>query len=267
MTPHHPRSIGPGVRAAIGGADLEPVGRADDDGVALLRPTADGPDVAVLHHDGPDSTALSDEADRLRWLAGGAPVPEMLASGRADDGAEALAITLGADATSAADGHPMGPEALLHALAAALDMLHRRPTAECPLVADTPSLRRVVDRRVGAGLVEVAVDGPYAGRTPEELVAVFDDLMAQLGEPGEPVFVHAALTPERIWLDPAGHVTFLGWRCSGVGDRHIDLAAAAAMLTSLHGPALVAPFFEAYGFDRVDVRRLDAHQLLAHLLA
>ena len=265
-----PRSLGPGVRAAIdalglGASDL--VAAGDDRGVTLLRPVATGADVGVLHQPAPDPVALLDEADRLLWLAGVAPAPQVIAAGRADEGDEAVVVRLGADATSAAAGHPMGPEALLDALAAALDALHRRPTEHCPFAADTATLRRIVDNRVALGLVGDAVDGPYVGRGAAELAGIFDGLMADLGEATDPVFVHGALDPTRIWLDPSGEVTFLGWMWAGVGDRHVDLAAAAMLLTRLHGPALVAPFFDAYGFDRVDIRRLDAHQLLAHLLA
>jgi aminoglycoside 3'-phosphotransferase-2 len=211
--------------------------------------------------------ALLDQADRLLWLAGVAPAPRVLASGRADGGDEAVVVHLGADASSAVEGHPMGPEALVDVLAAALAALHGRPTDHCPFTADTATLRRIVDERVAGGLVPDAIDGPFVGRGGAELAGIFDDLMADLGDVADPVFVHGALDPARIWLDPSGEITFLGWHWAGVGDRHLDLAAAAMMLTRLYGPALVAPFFDAYGFDRVDIRRLDAHQLLAHLLA
>ena len=178
-----------------------------------------------------------------------------------------MVIRLGAHATPASEGHPMGPEALVAAMAASLRSVHERSVEQCPFVADTAELRRVVDERISQGAVADAVDGPYVGRPADTLAEIYDGLMADLGDVGDAVFVHGALAPHRIWLDPTGDVTFLGWEWSGVGDRHLDLAAAAAMLTKLYGPALVAPFFDAYGFDHVDLRRLDAHQLLAHLLS
>lgn len=263
------RSFGPGVLAAFDGLGLDPAdlaGAAVDRDVTLLRPVGARADVAVLYQPGPRPVALLDEADRLLWLAGVAPAPQVMATGRADDGDESVVVHLGAEATSAASGHPMGPEALVAALAAALDALHRRPIEHCPLIADTAALRRVVDERLARGLIPDAVDGPYIGRPAAALVGIFDGLMNDLGDVADPVFVHGALDPDRIWLDPSGAVTLLGWQWAGVGDRHVDLAAAATLLTRLHGPALVAPFFDAYGFDRLDVRRLDAHQLLAHLL-
>lgn len=262
--------FGPGVRAAISQhgvdeADLTAV--AEDRGVSLLMPRSASTSVAVLHQDAPEPTALLDEADRLLWLAGREPAPELLASSRADDGSEAVVLSLGRDASTAELGHPMGPEALMQALAAALRTLHGEPTTHCPFSAERHVLRRIVDTRIAEGLVVDPTEGPYAGRSAAGLAAIFDDLMVELGEPDDPVFVHGALTPSRIWLDPSGTVTFLGWQWAGVGDRHVDLAAAASLLTHLYGPALVGPFFEAYGLEHVDIRRLDAYQLLAHLRA
>ena len=202
-----PRSLGPGVRAAIdalglGAADLVVAG--DDREVTLLRPATTRVDVAILHQPAPNPVALLDEADRLSWLAGIAPAPRVIAAGRADDGDEAVVVRLGADATSATAGHPMGPEALVDTLAAALDALHRRPTDHCPFAADTVTLRRIVDDRVGRGLVVDAVDGPYVGRGAAELAGIFDGLMADLGETADHVFIHGALASARIWLDPVG---------------------------------------------------------------
>lgn len=264
MDVDQPRRFGPGVRAVLG--DDEPVEIADDRGTALLR-VPGSRDIAVLSRPAPDTAPLLEQADRLLWLAGRGPAPLIVASSRTDTGDESVVIRLGADATPATDGHPMGPEALVEALAASLRSLHARPVSQCPFVADSAELRQVVDRRIGQAAIADAVEGPYVGRPPGALVEIYDELMADLGDADDPVFLHAALAPHRIWLEPTGDVSFLGWEWSGVGDRHLDLAATAAMLTQLHGPALVAPFFDAYGFDHVDLRRLDAHQLLAHLLS
>lgn len=195
------------------------------------------------------------EDERLTWLAGVAPAPRPQTPHLPDS------------FTSAADGHPMGPEALVEALAGALRALHDRPVDDCPFRADTATLRQVVDDRLAADRVTVAATGPYAGRPGAQLAAIFDELLADLGETTAPVVIHGHLAADRVWLDPSGDVRFTGWRHAGRGDRHVDLAAAAGILSALHGPALVGPFFEAYGFDHVDLRRLDAHQILAHLLA
>ena len=165
-----------------------------------------------------------------------------------------------------ATGHPLGPEHLATSLAERLRELHSLDVERCPLDASFDVLRREVDERRARGQLEVATAGPYAGRPVGELVDLVDSLMGALPR-SEGVMIHGGLATERIWFDTTGALTFIGWRRGGVGDRHLDLAAAANLLAGLHGPSLVPVLFDAYGLDDVDPLRLDAHQLLAHLLA
>jgi aminoglycoside 3'-phosphotransferase-2 len=264
MSLDYPRAFGPSVRHALASDELVEIG--NDGPISLLRPSGPERDVLVLHQRPPATSPVLAEGERLLWLAGRGSAPPLVASARADEGDEALVVRLSAGAVTASDGHPMGPEALVTALAEALRLLHALDTAECPLRADVAALRPMVDQQIerhGAA----SPDGPYAGREPAEVAALFDDALAALPATDDPpVFVHASLSASRLWFDPAGSVTLTGWGRGGVGDRHLDLAAAAMMLTELHGPALVGPFFDAYGFDRVDLRRLDAFQMLAALL-
>jgi aminoglycoside 3'-phosphotransferase II len=259
----HPRAVGPGAREVLGDDELTEVGV--DAGISLLRPAGPKRALLVLHQRAPDTTAVLDEADRLSWLAGRGPAPAVLASGRADEGDEVIVLRLAADAAPATLGHPMGPEALIEGLAAALRSLHALDTAQCPFDAADRLGSRVAGR-IERGEIEAAPSGPYAGREPRELAALFEELCADLGPGDKPAFIHGGLLTDRVWFDPSGALTFTGWRHGGMGDRHLDLAAAAALATQLYGPALVAPLLDAYGLDDVDLRRLDAHQLLAHLL-
>lgn len=261
MTSAHP--LGPGVRRVVGDGHLVEVG--EDDGVTLLRPDGASRDVLVLHQRPPEPVAVLAEADRLSWLDSRAGASEVLAAGRADRGDEAVVIRLGAQAVTAVNGHPLGPERLVEVLAATLRELHSLGVDRCPLDAGFPRLRAEVADRVAAGLVRPSADGPYAGRSVEDLLGLLDEMFDDLGSP-TPVMIHGGLRADRVWFDPTG-VTLTGWRRGGVGDAHLDLAAAAAMVSALHGPALVAPLMDEYGLDDVDPRRLDASQLLAHLLS
>jgi aminoglycoside phosphotransferase len=260
-----PRAFGPGVREVLGDDEFVEIG--DDDGMTLLRPATAARALLVMHQVGPGPAAVLDDADRLGWLAGRSPGPAVLATGRADAGEETVVIRLATDAAPATRGHPMGAEALIEALAGGLRSLHSLDVDQCPFDAGPDRLRQRLDDRLERGEIDVATDGPYAGRMPADLAAIFDELTVELGPIEKPVFIHGGLRADRVWFDPSGSVTFTGWRHGGVGDRHLDLAAAAALVTDVHGPALVAPLLDAYGIEEVDLRRLDAHQLLAHLLA
>lgn len=260
----HPRMLGPGVREVVGGDELLEVG--NDDGVALLRPAPPNRDIVVLHQRPPDTSELLDEADRLGWLAGRGGAPHVLASGRADEGDEAVVVRLATGARRGSDPLPLGPEQLALELGTALRRLHEVDAGTCPLDASLAAQRARVAERHRRGAIDVARSGPYAGRPVGELLAVLDELLATLGEADRTAFVHGGLRPDRIWFVPDGDVVFTGWRRGGLGDPHLDLAAASALVIEIHGPALVGPLLDAYGLDDVDVQRLDACQLLVHLL-
>lgn len=177
----------------------------------------------------------------------------------------AVAVAPPTDAMWLHEGPPLGPEAIASAIAGALSSLHATPVDACPFPAGDDALTDRLRARVAAG-VAVATDGPYAGRPPDSLVTLHGELIGAAAAPA-PAVVHADLRADRVWCAPDGRLGFTGWRHAGVGDPHLDLAAAAAVVTELHGPALVGPLLDAYGLDRIDLRRLDAAQLAVHLLS
>ena len=97
------------------------------------------------------------------------------------------------------------------------------------------------------------------------MLAALDSLIEELGSADEAV-THGYPVLENLWLAPDQSISLTGWSRSGRGDPHRDLAVASRSLAEAYGPAVVAPFLDAYGLDDVDLRRLDYHQLLDHLL-
>jgi aminoglycoside 3'-phosphotransferase II len=193
--------------------------------------------------------SVGDDDCHLGWLADrvvvARPVP---------DGAMSLAA-----------GIPVNPESISRALGSALAELHTIPVDDCPFSAldgDVLSGR-------ARGCVEAspltADDGPYRGIAPARLLQILDDQMAGLVEV-LPVIVHGSLTASAVWFHPESGLSLTTWASVGLGDRHLDLAMGAKLLGDTYGYAVVAPFFEAYDLDWVDAVRLDAFQLLVHLL-
>ncbi len=256
----YPRVLSPGVRRALGGE--EPAEFDVDHGVSRLRVR----NFLVLHQRPPQIEQVLQEADRLLWLDGSGGAPRLVATGRAAEGDEALVLELDENSSPVAGGVlPVNPELLVTELGKALRGLHEIPTAGCPFESDTALHFESMVEAVERGRVEPTPDGPYAGRTPAELVAILGDLLAGMEESAS-AFIHAGLALERVWFAPDGVMTITGWDRAGLGDRHLDLAAAATSVAAHFGPATVAPLLEAYGLDDVDVRSLDAHQLLVHLM-
>lgn len=266
MTLTYPRRLAPGVERVVGTDALVEVGM--DGSIAVLRSERGTRDIAILHQRPPDTEPLLALADRLAWLDGRVHAPRILAAGRAVEGDEAVVICLHAAAATADSGlHPLQPAVVVTRLGEVLREIHNVPATDVPFDSSPARLRDLAAARVERALITTAGDGPYATRDPAELLSILDSLLAELDpDLEEPVLIHGRPTVANIWFEPSGDLVLTGWTVAGVGDRHHDLAVAAASVADLYGPGVVAPMLDTYGLDVIDLSRLDAHQLLAHLL-
>ncbi len=191
----------------------------------------------------------ADEDRRHVWLA------ERLAVARSvPDGAMCLA-----------GGIPVDPESMSRTLGGALAELHALAVDDFPFpTRGVDVLLSEARIRANAELV-TATEGPYRGLSPGRLVDILNEQMAGLGD-DRSVLVHGSLTASDVWFHPETGLAITSWADSGVGDRHLDLAMGARLLGDTYGYAVAGPFFDAYGLDNVEALRLDAFQLLVHLL-
>ncbi|MBT5138144.1 MAG: phosphotransferase [Acidimicrobiaceae bacterium] len=164
-----------------------------------------------------------------------------------------------------AGGIPVNAESIARSFGSALAELHTISVDDCPFPAlDGTVLANWAHARVEAAAL-TAADGPYRGIAPARLLDILDDQMADLGD-AKTVIVHGSLSASDVWFHPESGLSLTTWDHVGLGDCHLDLAMGAKLLGDTYGYAVVAPFFEAYDLDRVDAVRLDAFQLLVHLL-
>ena len=77
------------------------------------------------------------------------------------------------------------------------------------------------------------------------------------------VFTHGSFGLRCTLLDQTGVSGVLDWGLAGVADRYVDLASAVRSIASGLGPELIPTFFQAYGLERPDPRKLDFYALLA----
>jgi len=237
-----------------------------DGSVARLRPARAGRALLVLHARPPDQRSLAHELERLFWLAGRAAAPEVLATGRAEEGDEVAVIRMPVGAVPASlPDHGVAPATIAVALGETVRDVHLLPVASAPAAPGIEELRKEASHRVSHALVSRRPDGPYRSQAPEQLLATLDALIDELG-PADEVVTHGYPVLENLWLAPDQSISLTGWSRAGRGDPHRDLAVASRSLVETFGPAMVAPFLDSYGLDDVDLRRLDTHQLLDHLL-
>lgn len=191
--------------------------------------------------------SAADEKRRQGWLA------ERIAVARpVPDGAMCLA-----------GGIPVDPESVSRTLGSALAELHALPFEESSF--PSRGIEVLLSEARSRTHAEPATDGPYRGIAPARLGEILDEQMAGLGE-DRPVVVHGSLTASGVWFHPETGLALTTWADAGAGDRHLDLAMGAKVLGDTYGYAVAGPFFEAYGLDSVEPIRLDAFQLLVHLL-
>lgn len=237
-----------------------------DGSVGRLRPARAGRALLVLHARPPGQRWLAHELERLFWLAGRAAAPEVLATGRVEEGDEVAVVRMPVGAVPATlPDHGVDPANVAVMFGEAIRDVHLLPLASAPSGPGFEELRKEASHRVSHGLVSRRPDGPYRSQAPERLLATLDSLIDELGL-GDAVVTHGNPELENLWIAPDGSISLTGWSRAGLGDPHRDLAVASRSLGEVFGPAVVAPFLDAYGLDDVDLRRLDAHQLLDHLL-
>lgn len=205
------------------------------------------------------------ELDTLAWLNERAGAPQVLASARGRNGSEWRILALPDGAEPVPSGrHGVDPSAVSARLAETLRSLHDLPADDCPTDASTVRLHERARHRVGQGQVGRTDTGPYRNIDPERLLAIAADQFASLPNSNRAV-VHGNLDLDNVWISPSGDIVFSDWTLAGRGDPHRDVAVVAASLSEVYGPALVAPFLDAYGLDTIDLRVLDLHQTLRHL--
>lgn len=169
---------------------------------------------------GPD---LHQEVERLRWLFGRYPVPEVLDSGH--DGRGSWMLTAALTGTSAV--HPRwraDPEAAVRAIADGLRGLHRLDITQFPSGWESWATRRP----------------PELGPPPA---------------PGPPVVVHGdACAPNTLIHADGSFAGIVDVGDLALGDRWADLAVASMSLEWNFGPGWESTFFDAYGTEPDDSR-------------
>jgi aminoglycoside 3'-phosphotransferase-2 len=201
---------------------------------------------------------LGAEAERLRWLAGRIPVPDVVSFAK-EDGREYLLVT----ALPGVNGVEAGrecPDAVATGLATALRVLHAQPVAGCPFEQTVATQIERARHRVRARLVDEAdFDEERLGRTASELLAEV--------EPSRPddearVLTHGDPCLPNVMFHDSRFAGFIDCGRAGVADPYQDLALAARSIGSNLGQDWVPIFFKSYGVPNPDERKLAFYRLL-----
>lgn len=247
----------PGAVAAVAGSErLVPVWRNQLGG--LTWRVVGGPDARFVKWAPAGSgLALGAEADRLRWAARFAPVPDVLGSGADDDGEWLL--TAGLPGLSAVDPRWLADaRTAVRAIGAGLRALHDAlPVGECPFDWSAANRLAEVHRRVA--------DLRPATWWPEHAALTVPEVLARLDGPPEPdrlVVCHGdACAPNTLLADDGAFSGHVDLGALGVADRWADLAVATWSTQWNYGPGWEGTLLAAYGVDP-DPGRMAYYRLL-----
>ncbi len=199
-----------------------------------------------------DELDLRLEHNRLRWLHGKLPVPQVRYFGEIDAPPDQpdqflLITALPGSVSFDAQFETHRPYATIRLLAAALRQIHALPIDDCPFDQRAAVLVETAARNLHRGLVdEDKFDTPWQDHSAEDMLA---ELHATLPRNEDLVLVHGDYCMPNILIDPDTLTLggIIDWGNAGVADRTFDLALAARSITYNWGAEWVDVFFEAYG--------------------
>ncbi len=225
----------------------------------IVRP--DGPACYLKMAAPPLDEELLAEKQRLEWLQGRLPVPEIDAF-YADSRRTCLLLSEipGLEACDAAFAQDI--PTVVRLLAQGLRLIHQLEIVACPFDQRLTQRMALAKRRVQAGVIDESdFDEQRKGMHADEL---FQVLLKRRPNIEEVVFTHGDYCLPNILLDPsATRVSgFVDWGRAGIADRYQDLALAARSLTHNFGQGWEPLFWEAYGLQTVDQARIEFYQLL-----
>jgi aminoglycoside phosphotransferase len=202
---------------------------------------------------------LFSEKERLEWLKGKLPVPEIVYYER-DDVQEYLLLTelKGMNASDSSFGTKL-PQ-LMQQLAVGLRTIHEVNLEGCPFsqkldVKIEEARRRVEDRLVD----EWDFDQQRQGINAEELL---NELLVKKPTSEDLVFTHGDYCLPNIVVNGDHLSGFIDWGRAGIADRYQDIALAIRSITYNFGRQHVRRFLEEYGIEQEDASKVHYYQLM-----
>jgi len=204
-------------------------------------------------------TELLCEKQRLDWLQGRLPVPDVVGYATDDRNEYSLLTALpGRHVADLIDAEPN--EKIVQLLAAGLRAVHAIPIHDCPFdMTLDREIERARDNVVNGLVDETDFDDTRLGRTAAEL---FEELLSDRPANEDLVFTHGDYCLPNVMVDRGAVSGFVDWGRAGVADRYKDIALVVRSLERNTGEDLAPAFFEAYGLSSYDAEKIEYYKLL-----
>ena len=201
------------------------------------------------------------EKERLEWLQGRLPVPQVYAFS-ADERQSFLLLSEIPGLESCDTSFERDVPTIVRLLAEGLRLIHNAEIANCPFDRRLDHTIALAKRRVEAGLVDEAdFDQQRRDTRASEL---FETLIKSRPEVEDVVFTHGDYCLPNILIEPTSPriAGFIDWGRAGIADRYQDLALAARSLAYNFGPGWEPLLWESYSLQTVDSAKIEFYKLL-----
>jgi aminoglycoside phosphotransferase len=203
--------------------------------------------------------SLFNEKERLEWLQGKLPVPEVVYYIQ-DDSNEYLLITEIEGINASDKSFEMMLPQLMQQLAYGLKTVHEIKIDNCPFNQRLENKIEEARQRVKNNLVDKEdFDQIRFGSKAEEL---FEELLLKKPTSEDLVFTHGDYCLPNIIINGGKVSGFIDWGRAGVADKYQDLALAIRSITYNFGKEQVRHFIEEYGVKDLDESKVFYYQLL-----
>lgn len=205
---------------------------------------------------------LQQERERLRWLAGRVPVPQVVGF-EVTGTHEFLAMTRVPGIPMSDPDATLHPERVVGLLARALRELHALPVRECPFNMTLPVRLAQARELVQAGLVdEDDFDEERQGRSA---TSIFNELVNTRPDTEDLVITHGDACLPNFILNGEFVEGLVDVGRAGIADRHMDLALAWRSTRSKLNANAAEQLLDQYGRELVDERKIQYYCLLDEL--
>jgi len=206
---------------------------------------------------------LQPEKQRLEWLHGKLPVPEVLYFAEHDSQQMMLISEIPGIPSFMEPFKGHFEEQVIHLLAEGLRTIHQVDIRACPFDHRLDTLLDMA--RQNLAHPRPIANTRWRGRSVADLYA---ELMATRPIEDHQVFTHGDYCMPNILIAPETMTIsgFIDWGHAGISDPYFDLALAARSIIRNFGEQWVSVFFEAYGLNEPVLRKISYYQLLDEFL-
>lgn len=203
--------------------------------------------------------SLSSEKERLVWLQGKLPVPQVVYDGKDDTNEYMLITEIPGINASDKSYESILPE-LMQQLAVGLRAIHVVGIAGCPFDQRLDvKIKEAVGRVDRQQVDEDDFDHVRQGRKAQDLLK---ELLDEKPAVEDVVFTHGDYCLPNIILRDGKVHGFIDWGRAGLADRYQDLALAIRSIRYNFGQEHVQTFLDAYGLEELDEAKVHYYQLM-----